>query len=156
MRIVVTLLIAVTAGFWLLAWWLMAEPIGAATTVPIPRNSIVSPDGGPAPRASASTAATPAGAPHAAPAAGDRAPAGSPGLAPPLPPAPSAVIDPFADGGPRPVFVEPPRPTPRVPSAEERPAQLAPPPMGAQPRPPSGVAPDDAAARQRSGSSVRP
>jgi len=155
MRIVVALLIAVTAGFWLLAWWLIAEPIGAGTSVPSSRDAIVIPEPAPTPRPGASTTA--AGAPREAPRQPERTPASSVGAAPSAPAFPAgAVVDPFADGGPRPVFVEPARPAPRVPSTDERPAQLAPPPMEAGPPAPLAPAQDDAAARQRSGSAARP
>jgi hypothetical protein len=136
MRIVLTLLIAVAAALWLLAWWLISEPIGASATASRSHDSASMPERASTAPAAVSTIAPPSATRQPAAVATPTPPAvHTPAVpSPPIPQLPpGAAIDPFAEGGPRPVMAQP---LPRVPPTapvQQNAASSAPPPAAPGP-----------------------
>jgi len=128
MRIIATLLIAVVAGLWLLTWWLIAEPIGDVASSS--RGAVALPHRVPdAPQTGPSTPDAPTVAPLASPRSAVPIPSApvtgpSSSRAPEYPP--GTAIDPFADGGPRPVFVAPMQTAPPNAPVRDNPTRPAP------------------------------
>ena len=164
MRIILTALIALAAGVWLLTWWLLEQPIGApSTTLPavVGEPNVVAPSRPPPSGAGARGAQTALPTPGGSPTPAGAQPSASSVPSQPAPAFPGGVVvDPFADGGPRAVFVDPARRPETAPAPPRADGLLAPPPPGAAPAPRGAtgrVDPgSDDAARQRSGSSERP